>query len=61
MKKVFLIEIDLWHAPQGFTALPARYQRLAFEFPTPSKKITFATGPSEKRFGSITHVWLDRK
>lgn len=34
-------------AAQASTALPARYQRLGFEFATASKKLTFATGSAE--------------
>lgn len=34
-------------ATQTSTALPARYQRLGFEFATASKKLTFATGSAE--------------
>ena len=42
-------------ATQTSTALPARYQRLGFEFATASKKIIFATASVEEL--GIYHIY----
>jgi hypothetical protein len=42
-------------AAQASTTLPARYQRLGYEFATASKKLTFATGSAEDL--GIYHIY----
>jgi hypothetical protein len=56
----FVHMLFFMQAAQASTALPARYQRLGFEFATASKKLTFATGFWSRRFGNLPHLWLDR-
>ena len=55
-------QIDVFffiQAAQASTTLPARYQRLGFEFATVFKKITFANGFCS-RFEDLALLWLDR-
>ena len=51
----FVHMLFFMQAAQASTALPARYQRLGFEFATASKKLTFATGSAEDL--GIYHIY----
>lgn len=52
----FVHMLFFMQAAQASTALPARYQRLGFEFATASKKIIFATRFLQKIWESTTFM-----